>query len=250
MFKSGKKVRNFLAPTARILLYHRIEDARNDPNKLCVSKDNFYQQIKFLKENFKVIPLVKLVQDIRAGEIQSNTVAVTFDDGYADNLYNALPVLEELKIPATVFLTAGYIGLDKPFYWDQHTPLEDRGRPMTALEAKRLSSGHLIEIGGHTISHLKLAKLPENEQFKEIEGGKKMLEEMLNIPLSGFAYPFGGKDSFNEKTVELVKRAGYHYACANIHERATNSSDIYALPRFIVRNWGLEEFKNQIKKFL
>jgi len=245
-----KKVRNYISPTARILLYHRVEDVRNDPHKLCVGRDNFYNQIKFLKENFKIIPLVKLVQDIKKGKVENNSIVITFDDGYADNLYHVLPVLEEYKIPATIFLIASYIGQNKPFSWDENTPSEDRGRPMTLDETKRLSNSRLIEIGGHTINHPKLAELTEKEQFKEIRGGKKMLEEMLNIPLFSFAYPFGGRNSFTPETVLMTKKAGYLYACANIHERVTNKSGIFALPRFVVRNWGVEKFKKKLNTFL
>jgi len=259
------RIRNFFVPTGYIVLYHRIANTKNDPHLLCVSPENLREQIKFLKENFRVVPLVQLVQEVRSKKLKNKTVAITFDDGYADNLHDALPILEEFNVPATVFLTAGYVGQNKPFYWDESVPLPTldmpfgstsqeanlgTGRPMTLDEAKTLSMAHLIEIGGHTVGHPKLAKIPENEQLNEITEGKRIIEEMLGIPLLSFAYPFGGKDSFDKTTIELVKKAGFHYACANIHERVTNRSNIYALPRFIARNWNLEEFKKEIKKWV
>lgn len=245
-----KKLRNLFASTGYIVLYHRVVDPKTDLHQLCISPENFREQIKFLKENFRIVPLVQLVREIRVKKLKNNTMAITFDDGYADNLYNALPILQEHNVPATVFLTAGYVSQNKPFYWDKNTPQEDRGRPMTLDEVKTLSKARIIEIGGHTINHLKLAKIPEKEQFKELGAGKRIIEEMVGFPLLSFAYPFGGKDSFNKTTIELVKKAGFHYACANIHERVTNSSDIYTLPRFIVRNWDLEKFKKQIKNWV
>ncbi len=254
--RTRRRIRNILAPTAHILLYHRVATVKEDPHLLCVSPENFRAQIKFLKENFKIIPLVKLVQDVREGKVEKNSIVITFDDGYVDNLYNALPILEEFKVPATIFLTTGYIcppapvNPNKAFRWEQNTPTDDQGRPMAPEEAKRLATSRLIEIGGHTISHPKLAKLPEIEQFREISESKEILEKALNIHLMSFAYPFGSKDSFNKKTVDLVKKAGYHYACANIHERVTNRSDIYAMPRFISRNWDTEEFKAKFKNFI
>src|SRR3989344_2717645 len=108
-----QRIRNMVVPTARIILYHRIADVKQDPHILCVSPENFRAQIKFLKENFKIIPLVKLVQDIRTKKVKNNSIAITFDDGYADNLYNALPILEEFRVPATIFLTSGYINENK-----------------------------------------------------------------------------------------------------------------------------------------
>ena len=73
---------------------------------------------------------------------------------------------------------------------------------------------------------------------------------MLGKPLLGFAYPFGDKKSFSRKTMDLVKNAGYHCACANIHKRVTNKSSVFALPRFVVRNWTAKELENEMKKWL
>src|SRR3989344_8611170 len=105
--RAKRHIRNIITPTAHILLYHRVADTKTDPHLLCVSPNNFRTQIKFLKENFKIIPLAKLVQDIRKNKVERDTVVITFDDGYVDNLYDALPVLEEFKVPATMFLVAG-----------------------------------------------------------------------------------------------------------------------------------------------
>lgn len=245
-----KKLRNSLTSTGYIVLYHRVAGVKSDPHQLSVSPENFREQIKFLKENFRIVPLVQLVQAVRGKKLKNNTMAITFDDGYADNLYNALPILQEYGVPATMFLTAGCVGQNKTFFWDENTPQEDRGRPMTLDEVKTLSKARIVEIGGHTINHLKLAKIAENKQFNEISEGKRIIEEMVGFLLLSFAYPFGGKDSFNKTTIELVKKAAFHYACANIHERVTNRSDIYALPRFIVRNWSAEELKKQIKSWV
>ncbi len=248
--KLTSRLRNFFISTGYIILYHRIANTKNDPHRLCVSPENFREQIKFLKENFRIVPLVQLVREVRSKKLKNKTMAITFDDGYADNLHNALPILQEYNIPATIFLTAGHVGQEGPFYWDKSAPFEDRGRPMTIDEVNTLSKSHIIEIGGHTISHPKLTKILENEQFKEISEGKGIIEEMLGFPLLSFAYPFGGKDSFNKTTIELVKKAGFHYACANIHERVTNRSNIFALNRFIARNWNAGELKREIKKWL
>lgn len=261
LYKNGKtffyffrnlfdKIAGSINPGAYILLYHRVARVEQDPHRLCVSPDNFRDQIRFLKEHYEIIPLVKLVQNIRAGKVERNTIVITFDDGYADNLHNALPILKELQVPAIMFLTADYLNQGKTFYWDQSVPETSQGQPLTANEAKTLSQNRFIEIGAHTLTHPNLASLSELEQSKEIVGSKQKIEKLLDIPILSFAYPFGGKDSFTKETVRLVKQAGFRYACTNIHKRATKNSDIYALPRFIVRNWGLTEFQQKLKKFV
>ncbi|MDP3731154.1 MAG: polysaccharide deacetylase family protein [bacterium] len=248
--KAKKNIYNRLFPTAKIILYHRIANPENDPHLLSVSPENLYLQLKFLKENFSIVPLVQIVRWIRGRKLKNKTVAITFDDGYADNLHHALPILKELNIPATVFVTAGNIVSGKSFYWDVETPEADRGRPMTGEELKKLANCHLIEIGAHTMSHPKLKKISQEEQEKEIQQSKEILEKVIGMPLLSFAYPFGGLDSFDNETINLVKKSGFHYACANIHERVTNRSDIYALPRYVIRNWNLEKFKEEFNKFI
>lgn len=245
--KHGKNIRNYLQPTGHILLYHRVAEAKTDPRLLCVSPENFRRQIKFLKENFNIIPLSKMVKDIKEKGFREKSVAITFDDGYADNLRDALPILKKFKVPATIFTTVERVG-QSHFYWDRDN--FEAGQPLTEEELLELSREPLIEIGAHTLTHPNLANLPEKEQEKEIFEGKIKLEQIINMEISGFAYPFGGKNSFNSKTINLVKKAGLEYACANIHERATNWSNIYALPRFVVRNWNIEEFKKEMGKWI
>ena len=63
--------------------------------------------------------LCHLVQNLREGKSQYRPLVVTFDDGYADNLYNAKPLLERYEIPATIFLTSGCIGQNREFWWDE-----------------------------------------------------------------------------------------------------------------------------------
>jgi peptidoglycan/xylan/chitin deacetylase (PgdA/CDA1 family) len=99
----------------QILMYHRIAPPGLDPWRLRVTPDHFEQQLSALKARFEVISLAEIPhrQDFR------NTVAITFDDGYADNLLRAKPILEEFETPATVFITTSYVNADREFWWDE-----------------------------------------------------------------------------------------------------------------------------------
>ncbi len=101
-----------------VLLYHRIANDPINSQLLAVSPQNFEGHLKELAENYNVVPLVKFIEQIRRNQLKPNTVAITFDDGYADNLINALPILEKYNLPATVFITTGMIGSDREFWWD------------------------------------------------------------------------------------------------------------------------------------
>ena len=81
------------------LLYHRVNNLKHDKHLLAVTPDNFYKQLMFLKEHY---PIVRFEEDWN--NLREDAVCITFDDGYMDNFTNALPILQELEIPATVFV--------------------------------------------------------------------------------------------------------------------------------------------------
>ena len=114
---------------ALILGYHRISVAEYDIYDVCVSPENFAAHIQALRQYANPISLTKLVQCLRHGVLPPKSVAVTFDDGYTDNLYVAKPILEKYAIPATVFICTGYMG--KEFWWDEleHLVLTSQADP-------------------------------------------------------------------------------------------------------------------------
>lgn len=244
-----KTIRNIFFPTAIILLYHRIAVSNSDPYRLCVSPENFRSQLNYLKNNYNVIPLNELVQNIINRTLKNKSISITFDDGYSDNYSEALDILAEYSIPATIFVVSGKIDSNESFSWDKGRTSQDSGRPLNQEELARLRSSQLVEIGAHTINHPNLSKINPEEQINEIVGSKNQLEKLLGQNIISFAYPFGSKDSFTKETTEIVKN-NFNYACSNIHERITTKSNIFALPRFIVRDWDLDEFIKNIKTFI
>ena len=101
---------------ALILGYHRITAYEHDPFNICVSPQHFAEQLIILRQLAQPIPLMTLVTGMREGNLPKRAVVVTLDDGYADTLYEAVPLLEKHQIPATVFVTTGYQG--GQFWWD------------------------------------------------------------------------------------------------------------------------------------
>ena len=104
---------------AVILMYHRVIEGCSDPWGIGVSPEKFAQQLEVLRRHTQVIRLQELVDAVDAGAISQTSVVVTFDDGYADNLVNAKPLLERYGIPATIFLTTGYLNGKREFWWDE-----------------------------------------------------------------------------------------------------------------------------------
>ena len=101
-----------------ILLYHRIADTRDDPFSLNVPPARFAEHLQAVRRIGRPIPLNGLVDGLERGSVPSRGIVVTFDDGYADNLREARPLLEQYDVPATVFVTSGLLGGVNECWWD------------------------------------------------------------------------------------------------------------------------------------
>lgn len=111
--------RRQLVPHAVILAYHRVGTPPTDPQELSVSLGRFQEQLHVIRALGRPIGLAQLAAELRSGRLPKRAVAVTFDDGYADNLYAAAPALEAAGVPGTVFVTTGHIEATREFFWDE-----------------------------------------------------------------------------------------------------------------------------------
>ncbi len=101
-----------------VLMYHRIAEVDVDPWSLCVTPTHFAEHLAVVRKHARPLRGADFMQ---AGEVEDATVlrvAVTFDDGYADNFYHAKPILERYEVPATCFVATGYLGT-RSFWWDE-----------------------------------------------------------------------------------------------------------------------------------
>jgi peptidoglycan/xylan/chitin deacetylase (PgdA/CDA1 family) len=100
-------------------MYHRIADVEIDPWSLCVTPQHFAEQLEIIQKIAAPISLQQLNRDRQQGTIPHRAVAISFDDGYADNLDRAQPILAQYDLPATVFVSTGYVGTNREFWWDE-----------------------------------------------------------------------------------------------------------------------------------
>jgi peptidoglycan/xylan/chitin deacetylase (PgdA/CDA1 family) len=127
-------------------MYHRVASNVADPWGLCVSAGNFGQHMEVLRRLYRPVPLSQLAS---RRDLRNRMVAVTFDDGYADNLHTALPVLERNGIPATFFLTTGVLGGEREFWWDElERLLLCPPQLPRSLHVVLRESSHVFEVGG------------------------------------------------------------------------------------------------------
>jgi len=115
----ARRIRNRWFPGGLILMYHRVADLPTDPFNLCVAPHHFAEHLAVLNQQFRPMSLQQMVWNVQEGKDIKRAIAITFDDGYADNLFNAKPLLEKYGVPATVFVTTGNLEQPREFWWDE-----------------------------------------------------------------------------------------------------------------------------------
>lgn len=111
--------RNLVDTPAVILLYHRVTDLSQDPQQLAVSPANFAAHLDILRREYFLIGIDEFVEIVTKGKrMPRKTVVITFDDGYADNLHEAIPILESKKAQAIFYITTSNIGMQQELWWD------------------------------------------------------------------------------------------------------------------------------------
>jgi len=113
------RARAWLVPPALVLMYHRIATPETDPWQLAVSPSHFSEHLAVIRRHGRPLLVRDLSRALAAGRVPRRAIVVTFDDGYADNFHEALPLLERHDVPGTLFVAAGYVGRPDGFWWDR-----------------------------------------------------------------------------------------------------------------------------------
>ncbi len=127
-------------------------------------------------------------------------------------------------------------------------PPADAGT-LTAGDLRRLAASDIVTIGAHTIDHVRLGDRPAQEQRDTVAGSKSELEQSTGRAVSHFAYPFGSRDDFNDRSVDAVRSAAFDTACTTIPGTARPGDDPYRLPRRLVMDWGRSRFRIQMQRW-
>lgn len=219
-----------------VLCYHAISNApaNADPNlkTLYVSPENFKKQMQYLKDNgYFTMTMDEFYDYYKNGaKIPEKSVLITFDDGYEDNYTNALPVIKDLGLNATVFMISGSIGT--------------KGY-MTAEQVKEMDKSG-FEVQSHTVTHSKLSELTYEKQVKELADSKATLEKLLNKKIEFIAYP---ESKFNDDTKKACKETNYKIGF-NLSGGAGDPKDAaYNVDRtYISGAYTMDQFKNKLVK--
>ena len=200
------------------LLYHSVHPTKPFAS---VTPAEFARHLAWLQEHCRVVPFADLVNQTAVSNGRP-VVAITFDDGFADNHEYALPILAEKGIPATFFVTTGLV-MGSPAVIDRFARLwggtDDDVRGLTWTQISEMQAEGMT-IGSHTTTHPNLPSLDAATARRELLLSKHILEDRLGTRITTFAYPFGKpKHNVNLATRDLVRQAGFSVA-ATVNYRA------------------------------
>jgi len=202
-----------------VLMYHSVSASDlPDPHRIRVHPRRLDRHLRLLgRLGLRGVSLAELVA---AGErgTTAGLVGLTFDDGYADFLTDAVPALARHGMTATLYVVAGRLGGSNE--WDD-------GPRLDLLDAAGVravaQAGH--EVGSHTLTHVRLAGADPAMLAEEVGGSRRVLQEILQSEVPGFCYPWG---DFDEAAADAARAAGYDHACVTGDYRP---GDRFTIPR-------------------
>jgi peptidoglycan/xylan/chitin deacetylase (PgdA/CDA1 family) len=229
--------------TLRVLMYHKINDVAENP--LSVPVGLFDEQMGLLRDlGYTVVDLEQVLDHYTTGTpLPPRAVLITFDDGYRDNLENALDVLGRHGYPAVLFVPIGYLDTTLPLPHEER--LAQRGivnRTIDWSDLPDLERGG-IRVEAHGISHRPLADLEVDEAAREIVLAKLKLEEALGRPVRAFAYVKGSEAHFKLVHLSLLRQAGYDIAFTSVSGANTPRTDPLRLHRYNVEPYPPRTFE-------
>ncbi|WP_079132232.1 polysaccharide deacetylase family protein [Streptomyces nanshensis] len=200
-------------------MYHSVSACTDDPYRITVSPYRLDRQLRWLRDRGLTGVSVGELMRARAAGRTRGLVGLTFDDGYADFVDSALPLLRRHGCTATVFALPGRLGGENA--WDELGPR----KPLLSADGLRAAAEAGMEIGSHGLTHTDLTTADDATLTAETQHSRALLAEVTGTAPEGFCYPYGTVD---ERAVRAVRAAGYGYACAIDPGSLTSR---HALPR-------------------
>jgi peptidoglycan/xylan/chitin deacetylase (PgdA/CDA1 family) len=187
-----------------VLMYHSVSPSGEaDPHRIRVHPARLDRHLTLLRRlGLRGVSLSEVLDAQRSGET-AGLVGLTFDDGYADFVEHAMPVLARHGMSATVYVVAGRLAGHNT--WDS-------GPQLDLVDAEQVraiaAAGH--EVGSHTLTHARLPGASPATLAREVSDSKHVLEDVLQSQVAGFCYPWG---DFDAAAADAARAAGYDHAC-------------------------------------
>jgi peptidoglycan/xylan/chitin deacetylase (PgdA/CDA1 family) len=221
-----------------IVVFHRIDD-RYPTDPITISWKAFDEFIDFFQRYFEVIPLGELLDRLHDGRPIENTLAITFDDGYLDNV-EAARRLTKAQLPATFFITTGFVESTLVPWWDRDQGIQSEWMTWSDVREVRAMG---FEIGAHTQNHIDLGVARGAEAEREIAGSREILEQRIGEPITQFSYPFGRPSEMTDENRQLVRDVGLRCSPSAFGGNVAPGDSPYHLNRQPICRWHLSAFQ-------
>jgi len=223
-------------------MYHMVSEPRTPgERRFACPPERFAEHMRLLRAHgYRLVGLDDVHGHLSGRRrLADGALAVTLDDGFADNYENAFPVLTEHRIPATVFVVSGAVGGRSGWM----TETSSRRRAMLSWLQMREMHAAGIAFGSHTVTHPHLSALEEGQAMRELRDSKAALEDGLGGEVAHFAYPHG---DVSDQVRSLVHAAGYRTACTTRSGFNRPDADPLRLRRLEV--YGTDSARNLTRK--
>lgn len=171
----------------RTLIYHAFgSKLPHDSYGISIDLKLFEEHLKFLQDNYLLLPLN---HDTLDNKLDIDSVSITIDDGYKDNLA-AIELLEKYDISYTIYIATGFI---------------DKNQYLSSSDLIDISKLNLCTIGAHSVNHLHLSNIGKEEQYRQLYESKIFLEDTIEKQVIDFSYPYG---DYNE-SARLIANSLY-----------------------------------------
>lgn len=206
-----------------ILVYHRIDIAPEHTDSvyksLTIEPHWFDTHLQYLRDHgFVSVSYADVIDYFEHGTpLPKRPMMINFDDGYGDNITNALPILKKHGYRATFFIATNLVGHKVYMTWEELKEIVNAG----------------MEIGGHTAWHPNLTKSSDEKLIYELTASKEAIEKKLGVSVSAFAYPFG---KYDDRVIAAVKKSGYSIARSFSTGNGISRQNFFRVP--VVRVWG------------
>lgn len=211
--------------------YHRVQPWSRDPARRNLAVDPFSLRRHAAAIRRHGLTMTTASRAMAAG---GRMAALTFDDGFADNLEHGAAALAEEGAVGTVYVVVSRIGTCE----GRHA---EAARMLTVEELRALMAAGW-EIGSHTLTHPRLTDMDEPSQRREIHESKWRLEDLLGVGVASLAYPYG---LYNATTLRLAEEAGYTNAVTTAKRGGDGSP--FAVSRVSLGGYGLRAMKQVLK---
>jgi peptidoglycan/xylan/chitin deacetylase (PgdA/CDA1 family) len=217
-----------------IVAFHRVDD-RLQGNPISCTAGEFEAYCDFFQRYFELVTMGELLRRLELGESIARCLAITFDDGYRDNLEVAAPSLRARGMPACFFVATGLVGSTVRPWWDVEYGAQSR---WMTWDDVRLLKVQGFEIGTHTVTHIDLGTTDPAVAREEIAASRKQLRSQ-GLTAHLFSYPYGRPHQISNANREMVRSSGLSCCLSGFGGTVRPGDDPFELKRMPINPWLL-----------